>query len=125
MTGPASTPKPPYYAVIFTSLRTDGDNGYAEAARRMAELAAQQPGFLGFETARQEIGISVSYWSSLDAIRAWKEHADHRVAQGRARDWYRAFRVRVCRVEKEYGYSWPAASSRPQPGGEQHDYSDP
>jgi heme-degrading monooxygenase HmoA len=106
-------------------LRPGGDNGYAEAARRMEELAAQQPGFLGFETARQEIGISVSYWASLAAIRAWKEQAEHLAAQGRARDWYRVLRVRVCRVEKEYGYSWPAASSPPQQGAEQHDFSDP
>ena len=70
MAAPAVTPQPPYYAVIFTSVRTDGDNGYAETARPMRELAARQPGFLGFETARQEIGISVSYWSSLEAIQA-------------------------------------------------------
>ncbi|MBU0621167.1 MAG: antibiotic biosynthesis monooxygenase [Gammaproteobacteria bacterium] len=104
MTVPASTPQPPYYAVIFTSTRTDGDNGYAEVARQMLELASSQPGFLGFESARQEIGISVSYWDSLEAIKAWKENMEHRKPQGRARDWYRTFRVRVCRVEREYGF---------------------
>jgi len=72
MTPPAVTPDPPYYAVIFTSVRKARDNGYAEAAREMVALASQQPGFLGFDTARQEIGISVSYWRSLEAIRAWK-----------------------------------------------------
>ena len=106
MTTPGETPTPPYYAVIFTSTRRDGDDGYAETAREMLELASKQPGFLGFETARQEIGISVSYWSSLEAIKAWKENPDHRQAQQRARDWYREFRVRVCRVEREYGF-WP------------------
>lgn len=70
----------------------------------MLALAAEQPGFLGFESARQEIGISVSYWASLEAIQRWKEHAEHRLAQGQARDWYAAFRVRVCRVEREYGF---------------------
>jgi heme-degrading monooxygenase HmoA len=104
MPEPARTPPPPYYAVIFTSVRTAGDKGYAEAARRMLELASRQPGFLGFESARQEIGISVSYWASLDAIAAWKANLDHRQAQGHARDWYSAFRVRVCRVEREYGF---------------------
>jgi len=104
MTPIAETPPPPYYAVIFTSLRTDGDAGYADTARRMLDLARQQPGFLGFETARDGLGISVSYWQSLEAISAWKAHAEHRLAQGRARDWYRAFRVRVCRVEREYGF---------------------
>ena len=104
MAQPATTPKPPYYAVIFTSIRTDGDNGYGEAAKQMLELASKQPGFLGFETARQEIGISVSYWSTLEAIKAWKENATHRQAQGRAKDWYKALRVRVCRVEREYGF---------------------
>lgn len=101
---PAATPEPPYYAVIFTSLRTEGDQGYAETARRMMELARLQPGFLGVESARDGLGITVSYWTSLDAIRAWKEHAEHRLAQQRGRDWYAAFRVRVCRVEREYGF---------------------
>lgn len=104
MTTPATTPHPPYYAVIFTSVRTDGDNGYGEMAARMLELASEQPGFLGFESARQEIGISVSYWSTLEAIQAWKENMVHRQAQSRAKDWYKEFRVRVCRVEREYGF---------------------
>lgn len=104
MTIPASTPQPPYYAVIFTSVRTDGDHGYADMAKRMLELASRQPGFLGFESARQDIGISVSYWASPEAIQAWKQDVSHRKAQSRAKDWYRAFRVRVCRVEREYGF---------------------
>ena len=100
---PATTPKPPYYAVIFTSVRYDGDNGYGESAKQMLELASKQPGFLGFETARQEIGISVSYWSTREAIQAWKENVAHRQVQSRANEWYKMFRVRVCRVEREYG----------------------
>lgn len=104
MTAPAQTPEPPYYAVIFTSVRTPGDNGYSETAKEMLELASKQPGFLGFETARQEIGISVSYWATLEAIKAWKENVVHRQAQNRAKDWYKTFRVRVCRVEREYGF---------------------
>lgn len=104
MTTPANTPQPPYYAVIFTSVRTQGDNGYAETAKQMLELASTQSGFLGFESARQEIGISISYWSSPEAIKTWKENFTHRLAQKRAKDWYKAFRVRVCRVEREYGF---------------------
>lgn len=104
MNAPANTPEPPYFAVIFTSTRTEDDDGYGETAEQMLELARQQPGFLGFESARQEIGISVSYWASEEAIRAWKQNLAHRQAQGRAKDWYKAFRVRVCRVEREYGY---------------------
>ncbi|HJV92818.1 MAG TPA: antibiotic biosynthesis monooxygenase [Azonexus sp.] len=100
----ATTPKPPYFAVIFTSTRQDGDHGYAETAGQMLELASQQPGFLGFESARQEIGISVSYWATLEAIAAWKENAAHRQAQTQAREWYKSFRVRICRVEREYGF---------------------
>lgn len=103
MTSPAKTPQSPYHAVIFTSVRTDGDNGYGEMARHMVELAAKQPGFLGIESARQEIGITVSYWSNLEAISAWKENFDHRQAQSRGKDWYVQFRVRICRVEREYG----------------------
>ena len=104
MTTLATTPAPPYYAVIFSSIRTAGDQGYAQTADEMVALAAQQPGFLGFESARQEIGISVSYWSSLEAIAAWKANVTHRQAQSRAKDWYQVFRVRVCRVEREYGF---------------------
>ncbi len=100
----AKTPAPPYYAVIFSSIRTDGDNGYGDAAKRMVELASSQPGFLGFESVRQEIGISVSYWASLEAIQSWKENAEHREVQKKAKVWYSSFRVRVCRVEKEYGF---------------------
>jgi heme-degrading monooxygenase HmoA len=99
------TPPPPYYAVIFTSLRTDVDNGYGHTASRMVELAAQQSGFLGVESARDSLGITVSYWESLAAIQAWRGQAEHTLAreQGRA-DWYASFRVRICRVEREYGF---------------------
>jgi heme-degrading monooxygenase HmoA len=104
MNNPATTPQSPYYAVIFTSIRTEGDHGYAEVAHHMAELAAQQPGFLGMESVRQGLGITVSYWESLEAIKTWKANLDHRQAQSRAQDWYQSFRVRVCRVEREYGF---------------------
>lgn len=104
MPSPAKTPQPPYYAVIFTSVRTDGDNGYGETAQQMLALASQQPGFIGVESARQEIGITVSYWESLEAIAAWKAHATHRLAQAQAKEWYSTFRVRVCRVERDYGF---------------------
>lgn len=100
----AATPRPPYYAVIFTSLRTEGDHGYEAAAHRMVELAAQQPGFLGVESARDGLGITVSYWADLESIRAWREHAEHTLVreQGRAR-WYSAFKTRVSKVERDYG----------------------
>eukprot|EP00831_Metopus_contortus_P078665 TRINITY_DN7657_c0_g4_i1.p2 TRINITY_DN7657_c0_g4~~TRINITY_DN7657_c0_g4_i1.p2 ORF type:complete len:177 (-),score=34.40 TRINITY_DN7657_c0_g4_i1:408-938(-) len=96
------TPKPPYYAVIFTSVRTATTLGYDETAARMLELAADMPGFLGVESAREEIGITVSYWKTLDAIRAWQRHPEHRAAQQRGRkDWYVSFTTRVCLVERE------------------------
>ncbi len=104
MTAIAATPEPPYYAVIFTSLRTPGDNGYGETAARMEELAARQPGFLGIESARDGLGITVSYWDSLEAIAAWKRNAEHLAAQARGRSaWYSGFAVRVCKVERAYG----------------------
>ena len=99
----AETPEPPYYAVIFTSLRTEEDAGYAETAARMLGLASRQPGFLGFESACSELGISLSYWRSLEAIEAWTNNMEHRAAQQRAPHWYRQYRIRVCRVEREYG----------------------
>lgn len=102
----AKTPEPPYYAVIFTNLRTEGDHGYAEMAVRMEELAMQQPGYLGHESARDGLGITVSYWESLEAIQQWKQNAEHQLAQQYGREiWYSAYRTRICRVEREYGSS--------------------
>lgn len=100
----APTPQPPYYAVIFSSLKAEDDEGYGEMAERMLELAAQQPGFLGVESAREQLGITVSYWSSREAIAAWKANIEHCEAQRQGRErWYKAFRTRICRVEREYG----------------------
>lgn len=107
MAGPselAGTPEPPYYAVIFSSLRTEGDRGYGDTAARMLALAAEQPGFLGVESAREGLGLTVSYWRDLDAIRQWKANAEHREAQRRGRaEWYADYRVRIARVERDYG----------------------
>ena len=101
----ATTPSPPYYAVIFTSLRTEGDNGYGEMAVQMDELAKQQPGYLGIEGARNELGITVSYWKDIASIRNWKQQVDHLTAQQKGRtDWYSAYKVRICLVERDYGF---------------------
>jgi heme-degrading monooxygenase HmoA len=100
---PASTPDPPYYAVIFTSSRSEADEeGYLETAGRMLELAADQPGYLGVELAA---GITISYWRDEESIAAWKRDAEHAAARadGRAR-WYDRFEVRVARVERAYGF---------------------
>ncbi|MNF37447.1 Antibiotic biosynthesis monooxygenase [compost metagenome] len=103
----ANTPAAPYYAVIFTSLRTAGDQGYGQAAQRMLDLARDQPGFLGVESARGEdgLGITVSYWASEAAILAWKHHAEHSAIREQGRSiWYEAFHTRVCKVERAYGF---------------------
>lgn len=105
----ARTPQPPYYAVIFSSQRSAGSHGYSETATRMLELAAQQPGFLGVESARGDdgFGITVSYWRTLEDITAWREQVEHRVAQQRGREqWYLDYELRIARVER--------ASGRPQ-----------
>ena len=100
----ANTPEPPYYAVIFSSLRTDGDNGYGAMAERMDALAAQQPGYLGVESAREGLGLTVSYWRDLASIRAWKANAEHLVAQQTGRStWYTDYKTRICKVERDYG----------------------
>jgi heme-degrading monooxygenase HmoA len=102
----AATPAAPYYAVIFTSLRTTGDSGYGKMAEAMEKLAATQPGFLGIESARDGLGITVSYWANLEAIAAWKANASHQVAQQQGRDtWYEEFKVRICRVERDYAFA--------------------
>jgi heme-degrading monooxygenase HmoA len=104
--GFSKTPEPPYYAVIFTSKRTGIDEGYGGIADRMVELAAQQSGFLGVESVRgaDGAGITVSYWSSLEAMANWRNQSEHRVAQTNGRrKWYEHFEVRVARVERAYG----------------------
>ena len=101
----AKTPSPQYYAVIFSSRRTPGENGYDAAAVRMEELAAKQPGFLGVENVRDAtgFGITVSYWESEAAIAAWKAEAEHRLAQENGkRKWYLHYEIRVAKVERAY-----------------------
>lgn len=96
----------PYYAVIFTSTRTIGDNGYGTMATLMEDLAKKQTGFLGIESAREAIGITVSYWESLEAIASWKRDTDHKIAQQKGRtDWYTWYKVRICKVEREYEFT--------------------
>lgn len=100
----ASTPAPPYYAVIFTSLLNENHPGYSEMGDRMTELAKTQPGYLGIESARDGLGITVSYWESLDAIRNWKMNSEHLFAQQKGRnEWYASFKTRICKVERDYG----------------------
>ena len=96
--------KTPYYAVIFTSKRTNiQQEAYLEMAEKMEQLAKKQVGFLGVESARNEIGITVSYWESLEAIKNWKENWEHLEAQNKGKtDWYEWYKVRICKVEREY-----------------------
>ncbi|CAL2107666.1 Heme-degrading monooxygenase HmoA [Tenacibaculum sp. 190524A02b] len=100
-----STLTPPYYAVIFSSSLSDNTEGYSEMADRMELLAKKQPGYLGIEYARSEIGITVSYWESLEAITAWKNNIEHTEARQMGREkWYQQYHLRICKVEREYGF---------------------
>lgn len=102
----ARTPQPPYYAVIFTSLRAEGFEGYTEMSYRMKELAARQPGFLGIESVREDVGITVSYWRDLESIRSWKADIEHLKAQQTGRErWYTSYKVRIARVERDYDFA--------------------
>ncbi|MBT2160099.1 antibiotic biosynthesis monooxygenase family protein [Zobellia barbeyronii] len=97
--------KLPYYAVIFTSLLTEEDKGYAEMANQMENLAKSQPGYLGIESAREQVGITVSYWKSMESIANWKANTDHLFAQQKGvKDWYSWYKVRICAVEREYDF---------------------
>lgn len=97
------THKPPYYAVIFASTRTEGDHGYADMADKMMELAKHQPGFLGVDTARSEIGITVSYWKDLESINNWRHHTKHQKAKEKGKEtWYAKYTLRIAKVEMEY-----------------------
>lgn len=101
----AKTPLPPYYAVIFTNLRTEIDEGYGEMADEMVRLAEMQPGYLGYESARNGLGITISYWESLEAIKKWKVNTDHLVAQKWGREkWYSAYKTRIAKVERDYDF---------------------
>ncbi|MEQ8240114.1 MAG: antibiotic biosynthesis monooxygenase [Cyclobacteriaceae bacterium] len=101
----ANTPKPPYYAVIFSSMRTTINDNYSEEADKMVELAKVQDGFLGVEFARNELGITVSYWKDLESIKKWKENTDHSIAREKGRkDWYSAFKTRIAKVERDYEF---------------------
>lgn len=95
----------PYYAVIFTSIQTETTEGYAEMAQQMETLAKDQKGFIGIDSARNTIGITVSYWESLEAIQQWKQHTDHLVAQQKGiKNWYAYYNVKICKVEREYSF---------------------
>ncbi|WP_434778700.1 antibiotic biosynthesis monooxygenase family protein [Neisseria sp. Ec49-e6-T10] len=101
----ANTPKVPYYAVIFTSIRTSEENGYSAEAIRMFELVSEQDGFLGVESAREGIGITVSYWRDLESIKKWKENFEHSLIRDRGRaQWYQSFKVRIALVERDYQF---------------------
>lgn len=96
----------PYYAVIFTSTRTKGDNGYAEMAQKMEELASKQPGYIGIETAKSELGITISYWEDLRSILKWKNNAEHLLAQKKGKeDWYSWYKIRISLVLREYDFT--------------------
>ena len=101
----AKTPEPPYYAVIFTSIRTPGDNGYSEMAEEMEKSVINQPGFLGYESAREGLGITVSYWRDEESIHNWKENVLHTKARNLGREkWYSEFIVRIAKVERDYSF---------------------
>ena len=101
----ANTPKPPYYAVIFTTIMRNDDKGYHEAAKKMEALAKLQSGYLGIESARNDLGITISYWDSLEAIASWKMNADHTIVREKGRTlWYQKYQLRICKVEHDYGF---------------------
>ena len=100
----AETPEPPYYAAIFTTERSSDDSGYNEMVLKMLELATEQPGYLGIESVGAEVGITVSYWSDLEAIKNWKANVEHLKAQKLGREkWYASYKTRISKVERDYG----------------------
>ncbi len=111
----ASTPEPPYYAVIFTSRRTAVDDGYKKIGEKMFQLAEQQAGFIGFESfpsigegtsGEENLSCTISYWEDAEAIQNWKSNVDHMAAQETGKEnWYEEYKVRVSKVERDYGFS--------------------
>lgn len=95
----------PYYAVIFTSTSTQNNEGYSKMAVKMEALAKEQKGYIGIDSAKNDIGITVSYWENLDAIKQWKSNTEHLFAQQKGREqWYNWYQVRICKVEREYEF---------------------
>jgi heme-degrading monooxygenase HmoA len=110
----ARTPEPPYYAMIFTSQRSAGDNGYAAMSEKMVNLGTRYPGFLGIESVRNAagVGITVSYWRDQESILAWKRDTEHEKAQrGGQKTWYDHYEVRIAKVERAYAFDRAAAAS--------------
>jgi heme-degrading monooxygenase HmoA len=100
----SQTPEPPYYAVIFTSIKSADQENYTEMSAQMEKMVKDQPGYLGHESASSGIGITVSYWQNLDAIQAWKNQSEHKIAQELGKStWYSQYKIRICKVEKDYG----------------------
>lgn len=98
----SKTLKPPYYAVIFTSVLEEEHIEYHDTAIKMVEMAKEVDGFLGIESAREEIGISVSYWKDLESIQKWREHSEHRLAKNKGIEkWYKSYALRIAKVEKD------------------------
>jgi heme-degrading monooxygenase HmoA len=97
--------EPPYYAVIFSTITEDNLEGYLETSIRMEQLAKLQKGYLGIESARSEIGITVSYWKTIEAITQWKNNVEHTEVRNLGREkWYKKYQLRICKVEREYGF---------------------
>ena len=102
-------PSPPYYAVIFSSVRTDNDDEYADTIELMMDLGLKHSGCLGFESVNEgDTGISVSYWKDLESIKAWKQVTEHITAQKMGREkWYKSYTTRIAKVEREYSFEKP------------------
>ena len=101
----APLPELPYYAVVFSNQASQSPDGYAAMAAKMNDIAKTMPGYLGMESTRDVDGfaITVSYWRDEEAIKGWRNHAKHQIAQeiGRER-WYEHFALRVAKVERHY-----------------------
>lgn len=98
--------KTPYYAVIFTTTLTEELDGYLEMGEEMETLAKEQEGFIGIESAKSELGITVSYWKDLESISMWRANLDHQKAQQLGKDkWYKSYNLRVAKVERDYFFS--------------------
>ena len=101
----AKTPETPYYAVIFTAIPNKVRVGYNEMAKEMIKLSHKQDGFLGYESGKEELEITVSYWKDLDSIKNWKNNLAHKNAQEKGKDfWYSSYKVRIAKVEKDYEF---------------------
>ena len=96
-------------AVIFEVwMAPDRQQDYLAIAARLKPELEKMDGFISIERFQSlsEAGklLSLSVWRDEEAVRAWRNHPDHRVAQRAGRESiFSDYRLRIVSVLRDYG----------------------